>query len=125
MWPGDAVWRPVVLVGGVCLILATQIFFQARIIRLRVSTDTLVAFAEYFGEIALIGFAILFAVNRVDRRGPSPGLARSSSARGRGVARRVVRGVSAGSLLRYGHGHSRRSSTRSAEAMAGSAWAAS
>jgi hypothetical protein len=95
-------WRPVALVGGVCLILATQIFFQAGIFQYE-PEDTLVAFAEYFGEIALIGFAILAAVTLVDRRWPSPGLARSAALVA-AVAGGVCAGVSAGLALRYGTG---------------------
>ena len=101
MWRGMT-WRPVVLVGGVCLILATEIFFQASILEYELA-DTMLAFAEFFGEIALIGFAILFAVNLVDRRWMAPGHARSMALAG-AVVGGVSAGVVAGLLLRYGTG---------------------
>jgi signal transduction histidine kinase len=95
-------WRPVVLVGGASLVLATEILVQEHIFEYELE-ETLLAFAEYFGEIALIGFAILSAVTLVDRHLPSPGRERSLALVG-AVAGGLAAGVFAGLLLRYGAG---------------------
>jgi hypothetical protein len=96
-------WRSIAFVVVVCLVLATQIFFQGQIFEYELE-DTLVAFAEYFGELALIGLAVLFAVSLVDRRLPTPGAARSAALCA-GVVGGVAAGVAAGLVLRYGTGY--------------------
>ncbi len=96
-------WRRVAQVAGVCLLLATQILFQHQILEYEAS-GTLLAFAEYFGEIALVGFIVLLAVAIVDSLLPKESLQRTA-ALALAVVGGVAAGVGFGLLLRYGDGH--------------------
>lgn len=102
MWRG-LTWRRLALVAGVSFVFATQIFFQDHILEFEIE-DTLQAFVEYYGEIALVGFLVLLAVTAVDHRFPEQGSKRSA-ALVMAVVLPAAMGVAIGLVARYRTGY--------------------
>ena len=98
----DLTWRRVAVVCGICLVLASHNFAQNNFLDYALA-DTLEAFAEYFLEIAAVGFAVLFLVTPVYRFFPAEG-PRRSAALAVAVLMGAAIGSAAGFAARYGHG---------------------
>ena len=99
----ELTWRRILLVGGICLLVSTQIFFQWQILEYELA-NTLQAFAEYFGEVAIVGYAILLCVTFVDYRLPREGAVRSAALFAAVMSGAAI-GVGLGLVIRYGDGH--------------------
>jgi hypothetical protein len=102
-WIAPLTWRPLVFVVLVSLVLASQIFFQAGILEYEIE-QTLLAYVEYIGEIAAIGFAVLIAVTFAGRAFPFEGWKRTA-ALAAAIVVGVALGVTLGVVVRYGDAH--------------------
>ena len=97
-WP-PLTWRPVAYVVLVSLVFASQVFFQVKIFEYELA-DVLLAFVEYFGEVAAIAFAVLLAVTLAGRAFPSDDWKRAIALTAAVIAG-VATGMLAGMSLRY------------------------
>jgi sensor histidine kinase YesM len=98
----DLSWRQAAMVCGICFVLATHILFQNNILDYALA-DTVESFAEYFLEIATVGFAVLLLVVPVYRMFPREG-PRRSGALVVAVLAGVCIGVATAFVTRYGYG---------------------
>ncbi|MBA2412472.1 MAG: hypothetical protein H0V63_06565, partial [Burkholderiaceae bacterium] len=63
----DLTLRSFAIVGGLALLVSTQILFQPHLFEIWDLADIGQAWAEYFVEVALIGAALLIAVVGVEQ----------------------------------------------------------
>ena len=97
-WP-SLTWRPLAYVLIVSLVLASQVFFQVQIFEYALE-QTLLAYVEYFGEIAAVGVAILALVTLAGRAFPADDW-RRTVALAIAVVAGVALGMAVGLTVRY------------------------